>query len=301
MIKIFAYSYGHPKNKNAILKYKNIKFVNNIDEADIIYDPGYPREMVYVNKLYMFGPHFSNFPERKIEFLVNNKQTNWFYIQPSNWIREIWVNKLNALSTKINIVPFGVDTYKFTDSKSINNKNKVMVYTKLRKPDEVKSITDFLEKNKINYYLIDYIKGYSEDDFINLLQDTKYSIIVDAHESQGFAVLEILSCNVPCLVWNVTSLNQEYNSGYEDLYATTIPYWDSQCGEYFYDFKDFEETYYKFINNIKNYTPRKFILENLSMDICEQILIDAINKNLKLLKEKQFIYNHKKNNNLLFL
>ena len=66
MIKIFAYSYGHPKNQNALFKYKNIKFVDNQNDADIIYDPEYPREMIYYNKLYMFGPHFSNFPEKKL-------------------------------------------------------------------------------------------------------------------------------------------------------------------------------------------------------------------------------------------
>ena len=38
-----------------------------------------------------------------------------------------------------------------------------------------------------------------------------------------------------------------------------------------------EVTYNKFIENINNYKPREFILENLSFDVCENKLINLIN------------------------
>jgi hypothetical protein len=38
---------------------------------------------------------------------------------------------------------------------------------------------------------------------------------------------------VPLLVWNVSSMNQEQNSSYNNIPATTIPYWNESCGEYF--------------------------------------------------------------------
>ena len=52
--------------------------------------------------------------------------------------------------------------------------------------------------------------------FFNYLQNSKYGIWLDAHESQGFALQEALSCNVPLLVWNISSMNQEYNSTYNN-------------------------------------------------------------------------------------
>jgi glycosyltransferase involved in cell wall biosynthesis len=114
-------------------------------------------------------------------------------------------------------------------------------------------------------------------DYINYLHESKYGIWIGCHESQGFALQEALSCNVPLLVWNVESMNQEYGCNYIDIPATTTPYWDERCGEYFYDSNNFEDIFNKFIFNIENYRPREYILENLSMEVCEKKLIDTIN------------------------
>jgi hypothetical protein len=32
------------------------------------------------------------------------------------------------------------------------------------------------------------------------------------------------------------------------------------------------------LNNLENYQPRKYVLENLSIDVCEKKFIDMINK-----------------------
>jgi len=72
-------------------------------------------------------------------------------------------------------------------------------------------------------------------------------------------------------------MNQEYNSHYNDIPATTIPYWDNKCGEFFYKDNELEKTYNHFINNIKCYKPREFIVDNLSVEKCEHKLIELIN------------------------
>ena len=71
-------------------------------------------------------------------------------------------------------------------------------------------------------------------------------------------------------------MNEEYNSRYENIPATTIPYWDERCGEYFYHSSELEKTFNKFIGNIENYKPREYILENLSFHVCENRLINLI-------------------------
>jgi hypothetical protein len=63
-------------------------------------------------------------------------------------------------------------------------------------------------------------------------------------------------------------MSQEYGSNYSNINATTIPYWDERCGEFFKEKEKFEEVYYKFINKLDTYKPREFILENLSPKKC---------------------------------
>ena len=100
--------------------------------------------------------------------------------------------------------------------------------------------------------------------------NAKYGIVLDAHESQGFAIEEALSCDVPLLVWNVSSMSQEEGINYPDIPATSIPYWDKRCGEYFYNQEEFKSIFDEFISKLNTYKPREFILENLSVEKCSE-------------------------------
>jgi hypothetical protein len=159
----------------------------------------------------------------------------------------------------------------------MSERNNVILYFKHRDPLDLTFVENFLKNKNIEYTFFSYDKRYDETDYLTCLQNTKYCIWVDAHESQGFALQEVVSCDVPLLVWNVSSMNQEYGSNYNDLPATTTSYWETKCGEVFYNYMDLEDTYNKFICNIKNYKPREFILENLSVEVCENKLMEVVN------------------------
>jgi glycosyltransferase involved in cell wall biosynthesis len=152
----------------------------------------------------------------------------------------------------------------------------VFVYFKRRKPDELNAILNLLQSKNIEFRLFDYVSRYSEEEYITYLQNSKYGIWLDAHESQGFALEEALSCNVPLLVWNVTSMNQEEGANYNDIPASTIPYWDERCGEYFYNANELENSFNKFLSKIDTYKPRDYVLENLSFSVCEEKLVNMI-------------------------
>ena len=177
----------------------------------------------------------------------------------------------------IHCFPFPVYIDKFKPNNTITNKNEVLVYFKRRNPEELEFIKNFLNKKNVNYVVFDYEIGYKEDNYLLFLQHAKYGIIIDAHESQGFAIEEALSCNVPLLVWNVHYMSQEHGSSYNDILCTTIPYWDKKCGETFYTISEFENIYNKFINNITTYEPRKYIVESLSPNQCGEQFLELIN------------------------
>ena len=281
----------HHKNKEGlemILNFLNFPYkfgnTNEIIKFDLIFMPENSiNTSNYPNKIFIFGPHFSVFPNYKLNS-INNIYNNSIYIQPSNWAKDVWINLGVEKIIPIKTFPFPVNTNKFIPinigdtlqgatcgTKSRPYKNEVILYYKRRNPKELKFIINFLKKKKINFKLFNYVNKYEESDYLNILQKSKYAIILDAHESQGFAIEEALSCNVPLLVCNVKYMSQEYNSKYNNIPATTIPYWDNRCGEYFYDLNDLENIFSKFINNLENYKPREFILDKLSVKPCSEI------------------------------
>ena len=264
----------HIKNRKGLellcnelkIKYK-FGSLNDISDFNIIYSPTEPIDSnLYPDKKFIFGPHFSVFPDNRLK-KINNKNNNSIYIEPSDWVRELWINLGAERYLPIKTFSFPVEVDKF---KPIENsiKNEKFIYFKRRDPQELSFIENFLKKQKITYKIFDYNKRYHEKEYLKCLQNARYGIILDAHESQGFAIEEALSCNVPLLVWKVNNMSQEYGSNYSNINATTIPYWDERCGEFFKEKEKFEEVYYKFINKLDTYKPREFILENLSPKKC---------------------------------
>ena len=284
-ILLYKNENAHHKNKNALQKYKNIQFINvesldnitDISDYDCVLSLCYPIDISkYPNTLFIFGPHFSVFPDEKINSI---KHKNSIYIQPSDWVRDLWINCDNGNmcnGLKIKSLPFGVETEKFKELKPLQERNKVFLYYKHREQSELNFLTHFLDSKKIIYKIFSYDWRYSEEEYLQYLQESKYAIILDAHESQGFATQEALSCNVPLFVWNVNSFSQEVGTNYPDFPATSIPYWDERCGEFFYNTEEIEKKFELFLSKLETYQPRNYILENLSMEVCEKRLIDFV-------------------------
>jgi hypothetical protein len=273
-MKILVIGNFHHKNKESlekILKYLKFEYkfgdISEVKNFKVIISPNIPiNTSIFPNKFFIFGPHFSVFPNQLL-YKIYNVHKNSIYLQPSYWALNVWkkFNVENIIPLKVFYFP--INTKKFKPLEN-TKKEKVFIYFKRRKQTELSFLKTFLHNKNIEFKIFDYVKRYEEEDYLKYLQESKYGIILDAHESQGFAIEEALSCNVPLLVWNVTSMNQEEGISYPNIPATSIPYWDNRCGSFFYKKEEFEEKYNEFITKLETYKPREFVLENLSVEKC---------------------------------
>ena len=267
-IKIYGtYHHKNQKGLEMICNHLNYKIITSEKNTpDIIMCPAY-RNIKNFKKV-IYGPHFSVFPDNRS---LNLKQG--IYIQPSEWvIKNVWSDFKNI---PIYSFPFPVETEKFKPVKE--NRDLVLVYYKRRDPTELNYLKNFLTSKNIDYKLFNYLSRYSEQDYINSLQNAKYMVFLGRHESQGFALQEALSCNIPLLVWEVKYMSQEHGYNYPDIPSTVIPYWDERCGEFFFEKEELENTYQEFIKKLDTYKPRDFILENLSVEKCSERFKNLIN------------------------
>ena len=257
---------------------KNIELINDIDDLsqfDCVYSSSQSIDVKkYPNIKFIFGPHFSVSPDPRVMDIIKND--NSVYMILSDWVLNFWKNDPNYNNMKLIPLPFGVDTEKFKNIYPISQRNQVFIYFKKRHPQLLNIIESFLTSKNIYYLIFNYDEGYDENLYIHYLKNSKYGIWIGCSESQGFGLQEALSSDVPLFVWNVKSLNELYNQNCPDIPATSIPYWDERCGEYFYNVDELDEKFNLFLSKIDSYKPREYVLENLSMEVCEQKLINLI-------------------------
>lgn len=169
----------------------------------------------------------------------------------------------NYLKESTVICPSGIINKKAVlENLSFENRNsKCLIYYKKRENHELKSVLELLSSNNQRYDIFEYGK-YNNQALIEAAKSYKFGIIINGTETQGFAIQEIMACNLPLLVWNKT-VNYFDNL---ELSGTSVTVWDEHCGELVYNFKQLEKKYNHFVANLENYNPARLILEKLTFE-----------------------------------
>jgi hypothetical protein len=264
------------------------------------------------SKFILFGPHNFVFPEGNLAYdpnkawIYNMWKTRARFVVPSAWVETSYNETIDAKgSGKIAIptcvLPFTVPLKELQPRPpelKDPRPNKFFLYIKHRHPSDEKVLTDFLQQRfsndfKTNCRIFRY-GSYQHQDYIQYVRNCNFGVWLGRHESQGFALLDCLSANVPLFIWDAKSMHQEFSNNkftYEkkkplQLAATTVPYFDDKsCGVTFYEEKEIQPKFEAFWTSLRNkqWKPREFIEKNFS----SKIFFERFDQVLKeIIKEK---------------
>jgi len=303
-MKLLHYGWSHPRNQDSIM-ISCIKFNIEYEYTDVLdrihtydYDILWlPCNWISPDSLpehikIIYGPHFCVFPSVDMP-IVGPLQEEWksrcFFTTLSDWNTKIYIDFVESFKVPILALPFGLDTDKFCPDNSEKIYDFLLVF-KGRNRNELQYSIDVLQSMNMSFNILMW-GSFQHEEYLDLLRKSKGVLWIGSHESQGFAVQEALSCNIPLLVWNVKSLFQEVNPqgipeyrdyiGKKDLIATTVTSWDSICGEVFYEAEELIDTLQIFVNKLTTYSPRKFVLKNLTHEICFGNMLKKLNIQLE--------------------
>lgn len=218
-------------------------------------------------------------------------------LEPSQWTKNFWLH-FGFDDCPIDVWPVGIDTDDFLPKSSVQScKDKVLVYFKQRYKSELKHVIDTLDSKGIAYELVSY-GNYDEQTYKNLLQTSKYIVWVGRQESQGIALQEALAMDVPILVWDVTTVGHwdcdkksvnlfnDQEADYADV--SSAAYFDESCGLKVLDGKLLSITIDKMEISYQHFEPRKFILQNLSLERQASKFVELYDKHFGLSKKQGF-------------
>ena len=129
-----------------------------------------------------------------------------------------------------------------------------------------------LKDRSIDIDLFEYGK-YDTKRLNKSAQKNKFGILLNSTESQGFAVQEIMSFNLPLLVWDQSNTKFEEN----EITGTSVPYWSDDCGVIVNDLNNLEKSIDDFINNIDRFNTHNLIYNNLTYEKFQSNIMNEFN------------------------
>ena len=287
---------AHHKNVEAIrnmMIYNKVEYVccSDLSKLDDSFDVAlcvmdfFPPHMFPARCKVIYGPQFFVFPNNGHSiYRYTYDPARFFYNTLSSWNLAVHKRIGADLSLTFAAIPMGLSMDTLSEVPPLADRKKVMVYFKHRHPSALVAVRQFLEAHKVEYYLIQY-GSYKDANFKNQLKDSRFVIWIGSHESQGFAFQETQASNVPILLWDVTSMRDEFHDRFpfgppsglpDDLAATTANCWSDDCGIRFYRIEELAEAYKKMNECLADFSPRKFIESKLSLSAAYHHLLKTI-------------------------
>jgi glycosyltransferase involved in cell wall biosynthesis len=213
------------------------------------------------------------------------------FICPSPWAVTFWTD-FGFNMCPVDYWPTGIDTNIHTPSTS--DRNIVLIYFKQRFKEELEHVEKVLQEKNIAYKIISY-GYYNENEYSKLLAHSKYVIWLGRHETQGIALQEALATNVPMIVCEVPTLghwtpNEKEGGLFDDKdnaysKAEVAPYFDERCGIKIRDVFAIKTSIEHMENTWNSFSPRNYILENLSLEKQARDFVMLYDKHFRLTYE----------------
>jgi glycosyltransferase involved in cell wall biosynthesis len=182
--------------------------------------------------------------------------------------------------------PVGIDTESWTWDRNVRKTSDFLVYDKVRWEHEkyeaslIDPIRQELRHREFTYSEIRY-GYYEEETFRNKLRSCKAMIFLCEHETQGIAYQQALACGIPILAWDRGGYWQDpefYPHRVKFGPVTSVPYWDERCGKKFAGAAEFSEKLSHFWTELANYSPRDYVLQNLTLEKCARKYFGHVQK-----------------------
>lgn len=213
----------------------------------------------------LYGPNIIDLPSQFSSLFSSNQRR---FISASNWIRDLQISDGIGKPENYYVWSVGIDTETWAPDTSKPKVQDCFIYYKNRSQGDLKVVELIMKKFNLKYSIVEYGK-YSEQDLKNACNGSRFCIVLGNTETQGIAIMEIMSMCVPLYVFNKTSWMS--TDGKRTCAATSVPYFDSTCGEVVGDVM--VEHFSSFLDGLSKYSPRTYILKYHTLEKSAQNLL----------------------------
>ncbi|UTW48705.1 hypothetical protein [Bacterioplanoides sp. SCSIO 12839] len=204
----------------------------------------------------------------KLDTLFSRKEVDGV-LTAGSWAREGWRFAAPEIGMKTFEWFAGVDT-DFWDGKTAPKPKRALLYAKTN-PGIVKNAHQALRSLGIDVTLVEY-GHYNKETYKKVLASVDFAVFVSEKETQGIALAEAWAMNVPTFCWDPF---HSFMNGAALLPTSSCPYITKQTGNRWRNIEDLKNLLYIYKRDY--YSPRSWVLENMSDTVSAQRLLDIFN------------------------
>lgn len=220
-------------------------------------------------RLLLAGPNIVDFVPDE-DGIVADPAIDYFIV-PSPWVEINALIQLNALKERVLCWYVGVDVA-YWKPYGPKQKGNVLVYWKTEKEEFCSAVEAILVRLGYTPVRITYGK-YQPKDYKKALDKCEFAVFLSRSESQGIALAEAWSMDVPTLVWDPGELSYRGRT-YEQVSA--CPYLSHETGKRWVSFPELEILLSGYDHYKQQFTPRSYAVKYFSDEVCAQNLLNFI-------------------------
>lgn len=207
------------------------------------------------------------------------------YLVPSDWNKRLFIEMTPSLEGRIFSWPVGVDTEYFKPDKGTVRDNTVIVYHKFESDQFCYRVCCELRKRGFNPVVFKYggrplsfyagngasqeIEKYDIEQFRMALKRACFAVVISDMESQGIALAEMWSMDVPTICFDPHYYMWEWGGRLieRDGDVSSCPYLSEATGRRFSNFEELGRILDTLSVDNNHFSPREWVLANMSDEV----------------------------------
>ncbi len=194
------------------------------------------------------------------------------FVVPSLWVQKFYIANLQMAPDRVKIWAAGIDSNKWKPSAI--TRDSVLIYVKGNFVDFASQLAIAMQKYGYKSVILKY-GDYSQTEYFDLLNNSRFAIFLTGTESQGIAQFQSWSMNVPTLVLRRTKYRSDKLGGTE-VEASSSPYLTSTTGRFF-DGPHDTASVGEFLKDLDSFSPRFWVESRYSTSISSRNFLDLFN------------------------
>ena len=223
------------------------------------------------------GPMIVSLPTEADSILMEEGVDAWLFF--SSWYRDLFLREVSEAHPSY--VSFaGVDA-EYWKPAPARDRFEVLIYRKTMETEIYPAVLGALERRSMPIRLIQY-GSYEVDEYREALRSARAAIFISRTETQGLAMFEAWSTNVPTLHWDPGEMHYQ---GRVLPGASSCAYLSPACGRRFEGIEQMEDELDALLAESAGLTPRETVLRHFTLAHSARRaadVIDALERGVEL-------------------